>query len=113
MKGPLLGDGRFRAFLAGMLSAGLAVQVQSVAVGWHIFLLRHRALDLGLVGLVLFLPTFTLWLPAGLFVDRHDRRWIAAGGAFIEALCSLAFAALVLRGDRHLLLYLGVLLVVG
>ncbi|MBV9647735.1 MAG: MFS transporter [Candidatus Eremiobacteraeota bacterium] len=113
MRGPLLGDGRFRAFLAGMLSSGLAVQIQSVAVGWHVFSLRHRPLDLGLVGLVLFLPTFTLWVAAGVFVDRHDRRWIAASGAFVEALCSLAFAALVLAHDRRLGFYLAVLLIVG
>ena len=96
-----------------MLCADFAVQMQAVAVGWHVFSLDRRPLDLGLVGLALFLPTATLWFVAGVFVDRHDRRAIAAGGAFAEAVCSLALTALVVHGERRLWLYLAVILVIG
>jgi len=41
-------------FFVGMLCGELGYQVQSVAVAWHVFTLRHHAFDLGLVGLALF-----------------------------------------------------------
>lgn len=103
----------YRRFLAGMLLGDFALQVQSVAVGWQVFSLDRRPLDLGLVGLTLFLPTFTLWFAAGIFADRHDRRLIASAGAFAEAALSLALAALVVAHTRALWPYLVILLAVG
>jgi MFS family permease len=110
--GPLR-DRQYATFLAGMLCADFAVQMQAVAVGWHVFVLDHRPLDLGLVGLALFLPTATLWSVAGVFADRHDRRLVTAAGNAVEALCSVALGVLVLGGERRLLVYLGVILVIG
>ncbi|MBD5657649.1 MAG: MFS transporter, partial [Candidatus Eremiobacteraeota bacterium] len=52
-------------FFAGMLTTDLGYRIASVAVGWHVFTLHHRAFDLGLVGLVLLVPTFAFALPAG------------------------------------------------
>jgi hypothetical protein len=37
--------------------ATLALQMQTVAVGWQLYALTGSALDLGLVGLVQFVPT--------------------------------------------------------
>lgn len=50
--------------------------MQVVATGWSVYELTGRAFDLGMVGLVQFLPrvAFTLW--AGAVADRHDRRRI-------------------------------------
>ena len=51
-----------------------ALEMQSVAVGWQVYEITHRALDLGLVGLAQFLPGVLLFLVAGHAADRHDRR---------------------------------------
>jgi len=51
-----------------------AMEMQSVAVGWQVYEITHRALDLGLVGLAQFLPGLVLFLPAGHAADRVDRR---------------------------------------
>lgn len=48
--------------------------MQSVAVGWQVFEMTQRPLDLGYVGLVQFLPGVLLSLPAGHVADRFDRR---------------------------------------
>lgn len=48
--------------------------MQSVAVGWQVYEITKRPLDLGLTGLVQFLPGVFLFLLAGHAVDRFDRR---------------------------------------
>jgi MFS family permease len=100
-------------YFCGMLSGDLAYQVQSVAVAWHVFTLHHRAFDLGLVGLALFLPTFVLALPAGVFSDRHDRRRIVTAAALLEAVCVAAFIGAVNARVTALLPYLAILAVIG
>ncbi|HXJ07094.1 MAG TPA: MFS transporter [Candidatus Acidoferrum sp.] len=52
----------------------LAMEMQSVAVGWQVYEITKRPLDLGLVGLVQFLPGILLFLVSGHVADRHDRR---------------------------------------
>ena len=45
-----------------------------MAVGWQVYEITHRPLDLGLTGLVQFLPPVFLFLVAGHVTDRVDRR---------------------------------------
>src|SRR5678810_962111 len=52
----------------------LAMEMQSVAVGWQVYEITKRPLDLGLVGLVQFLPGILLFLVSGHVADRFDRR---------------------------------------
>jgi MFS family permease len=52
----------------------LAMEMQSVAVGWQVYEMTKRPLDLGLVGLVQFLPGILLFLVSGHAADRYDRR---------------------------------------
>src|SRR5438067_285049 len=52
----------------------LALEMQSVAVGWQVYDITKRPLDLGLIGLAQFLPGIVLFLPAGHAADRFDRR---------------------------------------
>jgi MFS family permease len=70
----------------------------SVAVGWQIYNLTHRPLDLGLVGLAQFAPGVLLFLLAGHTADRYSRQSILriCYGGF--ALCSVVLLALTFRG---------------
>ena len=70
----------------------------SVAVGWQIYALTHRPLDLGLVGLAQFAPGVVLFLVAGHTADRHPRQSILriCYGGF--ALCSVILLALTFHG---------------
>jgi MFS family permease len=72
--------------------------MQAVAVGWQIFNLTHRPLDLGLVGLAQFAPGIFLFLLAGHTADRISRQRIllACYGSF--SLCSLLLLGLTLHG---------------
>jgi MFS family permease len=53
-----------------------SLEMQSVAVGWQVYDITKRPLDLGLVGLAQFLPGIFLFLVAGHVADRFDRRKI-------------------------------------
>src|SRR5437660_9478942 len=66
----------------------LALEMQSVAVGWQVYDITKRPLDLGLVGLAQFLPGIFLFLISGHVADRFDRRhlMLVCYGGF--AICS-------------------------
>src|SRR5580658_3650292 len=75
----------FRLYLASQFLEILGAQMMSVAVGWQVYAITHRPLDLGYVGLVQFVPAFAFSPLAGDLADRFDR-------ARILVVCSLALA---------------------
>src|SRR3954471_21889099 len=79
----------FRLSLAASVSSVLGIQMQSVAIGWQVYELTHRPLDLGLVGLAQFVPAISLSLFAGQTADRYDRRSIIRLCQLAQALCSV------------------------
>ena len=68
----------------------VGLEMQSVAVGWQVYEITKRPLDLGYVGLAQFLPGFALFLFAGHAADLYDRRkllmWCYGGFALCSAL---------------------------
>nr|WP_294977914.1 MFS transporter [uncultured Pseudomonas sp.] len=68
----------FLAFWLARVCTASAFQMITVAIGWHIYELTHNVLDLGLVGLVEFLPRVLFMLHTGHVADRYDRRRIAS-----------------------------------
>jgi MFS family permease len=77
--------GSFPRFLAARFSAIIAYQMVAVAVGWQIYELTHSAMNLGLVGLVQFIPSMLLVLVVGYAADRFDRRRLVAVAQTVEA----------------------------
>lgn len=88
----------FRYYLLARFLTAISSEMQSVAVGWQVYELTHRPLDLGLVGLAQFLPGVCLFLIAGHTADRVSRWRIlqACYGGF--SVCSLLLLALSDRG---------------
>lgn len=90
-----------------------AVEMQAVAVGWQVYDITHRALDLGLVGLAQFLPGILLFLVSGHASDRFERRkvlsWCYAG----YAVCSGLLLTLAMRGRYATLPIYLVLILLG
>ena len=64
----------FHWFLVARCAAVVAYQMVGVAVAWQMYELTHHPLDLGLVGLVQFIPSLLLVLVVGHTADRYDRR---------------------------------------
>jgi MFS family permease len=64
----------FRLYQIARFCIVFCTEMQSVAVGWQVYEITKRPLDLGLTGLVQFLPGVVLFLLAGHTADRFDRR---------------------------------------
>jgi len=64
----------FTIFQTARCLVVLALEMQAVAVGWQVYEITKRPLDLGLVGLAQFLPGIILFLVAGHVADIFDRR---------------------------------------
>ena len=93
--------------------AGVAAsQMLLVAIGWQMYDLTGSAWDLGLVGLLQFLPALALVLVAGHVVDRHHRAHIVALCVAAQGLVALLLALSPFDGlsQRTLLLALSVVL---
>jgi MFS family permease len=78
------------AFLGLVFSTNLGMAVQVTALGKQVFDLTHRDLDLGILGLLEFLPAFLLVTVAGAVADRRSRRHVAILGILAEGACTLA-----------------------
>ena len=68
-------------------------QMLMVAVGWQMYELTGSAWDLGLVGLLQFLPALLLTLPAGHVADRSHRARIVAACLLAQGLVALVLTA--------------------
>jgi MFS family permease len=83
---------KHKSFLLYLLSRSLSrfsSQIGAVAIGWQVYELTGSALDLGLVGLVQFLPTALFLFIAGSVADRYERRRIVQLCQLAEALTAL------------------------
>jgi MFS family permease len=66
----------FFLYALATLLASFGAEILIVAIGWRIFEISHNPLDLGLVGLVQFLPNCLLVLVTGAVADRYPRKRI-------------------------------------
>lgn len=103
----------FLFYWLSRLCATFAVNVVSVSVGWQVYDLTRDPFDLGLIGLVQFLPALLLVLVTGSVADRFNRRMIMALCLAGEALCVLALLAFTLSGSERVSIVFLVLLCFG
>ena len=103
----------FALYQFARLFTVMATEMQSVAVGWQIYEITKRPLDLGYVGLAQFLPTVLLFLVAGHAADRFNRRNIVTCCYAGLALASTLLLMLTLRGSQSVHPIYAVLLLVG
>ncbi|QEY61251.1 MFS transporter [Metapseudomonas lalkuanensis] len=95
----------FLAFWFARVCTASGFQMITVAIGWHIYELTGNVLDLGLVGLVEFLPRVLFMLHTGHVADRFDRRRVAAICQVLQALVAgvLVFASTTDSASRELI----------
>jgi transmembrane secretion effector len=97
------------AFLwTALLTNGFATQMIVVAIGWQVYTIRHRPLDLGLVGLAEFLPLPLLALPAGQLADRVSRRTVSALASAIQVFIVFVLLAITAVGPHSIWPFLAV-----
>ena len=103
----------YRRFLGSRLLSILGLEMVNVAVGWQVYALTKRPLDLGYVGLAQFLPVVLLTLPAGHAADRFDRRRVILVCHLAFGVCSGILAWLALGDVQTPVPIFGVLVLLG
>lgn len=86
----------FRFYWVTRLASTIAQMSMVIVIGWQVYDIARRtmgvqdaALQLGLVGLVQFVPLFVLTLVTGWVADRVDRRFVARASIALELFCAL------------------------
>jgi MFS family permease len=85
-----------------ILTARFAAAMVDVAVGWQVYAIHKRPLDLGLIGLAEFVPLPLLALPAGHLSDRFPRRRIGAIAGTLHAGIIALLLVVTIRGAHAL-----------
>src|SRR5512139_964907 len=96
----------FRAFWLARLTTTIGQMAMVIVIGWQVYDIaretmdiREAAFQLGLIGLVQFVPLFILTPISGWTADRLDRRQIARAVILLELVCALIlFASAALLG---------------
>jgi MFS family permease len=100
----------YRLLLSAILLTSVGAEMQATAVGWELYRRTGEPLDLGLVGIVQFLPIFLLALPAGHAADRHSRKGLLLAALTLALLASAGLAVLSAVQGSRVLIYLCLLL---
>jgi MFS family permease len=103
----------FRLYQMARALVIMGAEAQSVAVAWQVYLITHRAIDLGYTGLALFLPGLIFMLPAGHTADRFDRRAVILVCYSLQFLCTLTLFFFAFEGIHRILPIYAVLFFIG
>lgn len=90
-----------------------ALEMLSVAVGWQVYEITRRPLDLGFVGLAQFLPNVMLFLLAGHAADRFSRKNLLLTCNLGFAICCALLIEITARGAHTVRPIYGVLVLLG
>ncbi len=88
----LLRQPGFLYYLGARSFSEYSYQIAPVALGWQIYELTGSAFDLGMAGLVQFIPSALLVFAAGHAADRYDRKRVMQACQFTEAAIAILLA---------------------
>jgi MFS family permease len=91
----------FRNYELARFLIVVALEMQSVAVGWQVYEITRRAFALGMTGLVQFLPGVLFFLVAGHTADLVDRRRLLTACYAGYALCSALLLGIAWHGIQR------------
>ncbi len=94
----LLQQRQFVLFWLARLVSTMAYQMLALTIGWQIYELTNSAFDLGLVGLIQFVPAVVLTLLIGHAADRYDRRLIVRTAQGTYALAAVLITVATFMG---------------
>ena len=110
----------FRALWLARLSTTIAQMAMVIVIGWQVYdiaretmPIREAAFQLGLIGLVQFVPLFVLTPISGWAADRLDRRHIGRAVLLLEMLCAVILFIATWRGFISLPILFGVAALLG
>lgn len=103
----------FRAYVVSRAASGAAMTIVQAAIAWQVYEISGSTLQLGLIGLVRFVPALGVSLLGGAAADVYDRRTIIQLAQIAPLLATFVVLAAIATGQVSLLLLYGVVLVSG
>lgn len=79
----------FKLFLTTRVFLTIALQIQAVIVGWHIYKITQDPFSLGLIGLAEAIPALSIALYAGHVADVSSKRKILLNSIWVLLFCSV------------------------
>ncbi|MGC1466903.1 MAG: MFS transporter [Pseudolabrys sp.] len=103
----------FVLFWLARLASTLGYQMMAVTIGWSIYDITGSAFDLGLVGLIQFVPAVVFTLLIGHFADRYDRRLIVRVSQTVSAVAAALVLIAFIAHALTLALLFGAVFLIG
>ncbi|WP_374146306.1 MFS transporter [Sphingomonas sp. 28-63-12] len=110
----------FRRYWAARFSMTIAQNAMIIVVGWQTYTIARQSMgpsgaaaQLGLIGLLQFLPLFLSTPITGWVADRFDRRWITRATVTLQILCALVLALVTFAGAMTLPVLFAVAVALG
>ncbi|MEJ7776249.1 MAG: MFS transporter [Sphingomicrobium sp.] len=110
----------FRAYWLARLAATIAQMGMVIVIGWQVYDIARRTMDvgdaafqLGLIGLFQFVPLFVLTPVSGWAADQFDRRHITRAALGLELVCALILFAVTWNGQVNLPILFAVAALLG
>ncbi|HXX25847.1 MAG TPA: MFS transporter [Pseudolabrys sp.] len=103
----------FVLFWLARLHVTIGYQMLALVIGWQVYEITNSAFDLGLVGLIQFVPAVFLTLLIGHAADRYDRRLIIRIAQGVYAIAALIITAALLTDTLSRDLLLGSVFLIG
>ena len=109
----LLAQRQFMRFWLARICGITAHQMLMLVISWHMYELTNSAWDLGLVGLLQFIPALLMALPAGHVIDSLHRGRIFATCMAVMAVVAVVLGFATLQDQVSRTLIFGVAFVLG
>jgi MFS family permease len=109
----LLKQRPFVLFWLARLSSTMGYHMMAITIGWQVYDLTNSALDLGLIGLIQFIPSVLLTLVIGHAADRYDRRMIVRSAQSIYVVVAVILTYAFSTGALTRDLLFGAVLLIG
>ncbi len=110
----------FRALWLARLTTTVAQMAMVIVIGWQVYDIARQTMDvreaafqLGLIGLVQFVPLFVLTPVSGWTADRLDRRHVGRAVLILEMACALILFWTTWTGFINLPILFGVAALLG
>jgi MFS family permease len=103
----------FRAYALSRVAAGAAMTMIQATIVWQVYAISESALQLGMIGLVRFVPALGISLVGGAVADAYNRRNVILLAQIVPLLATVLLVSATATGTVTLLLLYAVVLVTG
>jgi len=103
----------FRAYALSRVAAGAAMTMVQATIVWQVYAISESALQLGMIGLVRFVPALGISLVGGAVADAYNRRNVILLAQIVPLLATVLLVSATATGTVTLLLLYAVVLVTG